>query len=103
MALQICVEGVGVIEGAEICTLENMSVPYRPLECRLLHSKVLHFRNSSPNSLPNSESISLRLESVGDMFCYIIKNTILSPLEEDIFRRRCILKQTVQQVCTLLC
>ena len=41
MALQICVEGVGVIEGAEICTLENMSVPWRPLQRGLLYSKVL--------------------------------------------------------------
>lgn len=41
MALQICVEGLGVIEGAEICTLENMSVPWRPLQRGLLYSKVL--------------------------------------------------------------
>ena len=41
MALQVCVEGVGVIEGAEICTLENMSMPWRPLQRRLLYSKVL--------------------------------------------------------------
>ena len=41
MALQVCVEGVGVIEGAEICTLENMSVPWRPLQRGLLYSKVL--------------------------------------------------------------